>query len=126
MSRRLFRPSPRQAIVLAVIGTAALAYGFIVRYAVIENSTIGVACETGAASWLCTSRRAAIALYTHGVFGSVATAAALVNLLRPSVVFWAVGLAGAGAGIVLYNAALSALAVAFLIVSLARPAPEAS
>jgi hypothetical protein len=53
-------------------------------------------------------------------------AAALLNLLRPSVVLWAIALAAGGAGIVLYNAALSSLAVALLILSLARPVPEAS
>jgi hypothetical protein len=42
------------------------------------------------------------------------------------VVFWALALLTGGAGIVLYNTALSATAVALLILSLARPVPEAS
>jgi hypothetical protein len=65
-------------------------------------------------------------LFTPQTFGLVAVGAAVLNLLRPSVVFWAIALAAAGAGIVLYNAALSAVAVALLILSLARPVPEAS
>jgi hypothetical protein len=60
------------------------------------------------------------------VFGIVALGAALLNLLRPSVVFWGIALLGGGAGIVLYNVALSALAIALLILSLARPVSEAS
>jgi hypothetical protein len=65
-------------------------------------------------------------LFTPQTFGLVAVGAALLNLLRPSVVFWAIALAAAVAGLVLYNAALSAFAVALLILSLARPVPEAS
>ena len=48
----------------------------------------------------------------------------LLNLLRPSLVLFAVALALACLGIVLYNVGLSALAVALLILSLARRAPE--
>jgi hypothetical protein len=40
--------------------------------------------------------------------------------------FWALALLAGGAGIVLYNTALSALAVGLLILSLARPVAEAS
>jgi|SRR5690242_14966501 hypothetical protein len=126
MSRALHRPSFRQALCLVIIAAAALGYGFIMRYWVIEDSSIGVACGSGLATWLCASRHTAIALFTPEVFGSVALAAALLNLLRPSIAFWAIALAAGGAGIVLYNAALSSLAVALLILSLARPVPEAS
>ena len=51
-------------------------------------------------------------------------AAALLNLLRPSAVLCAVALVAAGHGLVIYNTTLSALAVALLVLSLARPAPE--
>src|SRR3954463_15653297 len=123
MSRPLFRPSRRQAACLAALALAALVYGFVMRYRVIEQSAVGIACEGGGANWLC---RTAIALFTPQVFGVVALGAALLNLLRPSVVFWALALLAGGAGVVLYNTALSALAIALLILSLARPAPEAS
>jgi hypothetical protein len=46
-------------------------------------------------------------------------------LLRPSVVFLALGLAFGGFGIVLYNVGLSSLAFALMILSLARPAARA-
>ena len=68
----------------------------------------------------------AIALYSHSVFGWVALVAAVLNLLRPSLVLVTVALAAAGFGLVLHNADLSGLAVAFLILSLARPAPAAA
>jgi hypothetical protein len=126
MSHPLFRPTPRQAASLAAIAVASLTYGFFIRYQVIEQSAVGIACESNGANWLCANRRTAIALFTPEVFGIVALGAALLNLLRPSVIFWGLALLAGGAGIVLYNTALSALAVAILILSLARPVPEAS
>ena len=111
---------------LAVFALAALTYGFLMRYQVIEQSAVGIACAADGTGWLCASRRTAIALFTPEAFGIAALGVALLNLLRPSVVLWALALLAAGAGIVLYNTALSALAVALLILSLARPVPEAS
>ena len=124
MSRPLFLPSPRQITWLAAIALTSIAYALYLRYQVIEQSAVGIACDARPATWLCTSRRIAILLYTPAVFGVVAVGAALLNLARPSVVLCAVVLIAASAGIVLYNAALSAFAVALLILSLARPAPE--
>ena len=124
MTRPLFRPSLRQIAWLAAITAAALGYALYLRHLVIEQSAVGIACQTGTQSWLCTSRRVAIALFTPSVFGYAAIGAALLNLMRPSFVLCAIALLAAGFGIVLYNVALSALAVALLILSLARPAPE--
>ena len=56
---------------------------------------------------------------------ALAVAAALLNLLRPSIVLVAVALAAGGFGIVLHNPELSALAAGLLVLSLARPAPAA-
>ena len=124
MTRPLFFPSRSQIAWLAAITIACVGYALYLRYQVIEQSTIGIACETGTKSWLCTSRKAAISLFTPSVFGYVAIGAALLNLVRPSVILCALALAAGGFGIVLYNVALSALAAALLILSLARPAPE--
>jgi hypothetical protein len=66
-----------------------------------------------------------IALYTHNIFGGVALAVALLNLVRPSIVPVAVSLAAAGYGLVMHNADLSALAAGLLILSLGCPAPAA-
>ena len=124
MSRPLFLPSLRQAAGLAVLGLAAILHAYYLRYHVIEQSWVGLACEIRPSTWLCTSRRTAIVLFTPSVFGAIAVGAALLNLMRPSVLLCAVALIAAGLGLVLYNVALAALAVALLILSLARPAPE--
>ena len=92
MNRPLYRPTLRQAIGLAVIAIAALAYGFAMRYGVIQNSAIGIACETSGTSWLCASRRAAIALFQPQLFGIVALGAAVLNLMRPSFIPFAITL----------------------------------
>ena len=95
------------------------------RYMVMENATMSLACQGGLATWLCDSFRLVNVLYPHQVFGGVALLVALVNLVRPSIVVVAVALAAAALGIVLHNADLSALAAGVLILSLARPAPRA-
>ena len=125
MDQTLYRPTLRQTVTLAAIAAIALTYGFVMRYAVIQNSTIGIGCET-ASTFLCTGRHATIVLFQQQLFGAVALAAALFNLCRPKIVLVAIALIAGGAGIVLYNTALSALAAAMLILSLARPVPEAS
>src|SRR4029078_7071560 len=124
MSRPLFKPTPRQSSILAALALVALACGFYLRYQAIEQSSVAIACESGLNSWLCSSRRVAIALFTPSVLGIVALGAAALNLLRPSLVLRAPALMAGGAGIVLYNVALSAFAVGLLIFSLARPVPE--
>jgi hypothetical protein len=124
MSRPLFLPTPRQTACLLAIGITALACAFYLRYWVIEQSSVGISCQDGLRSALCSIRSTTIALYRPSVFGAVALGAALLNLLRPSIVLWAIALFAGGLGIVLYNVVLSALAVALLILSLARPAPE--
>jgi hypothetical protein len=125
MSRPLYRPSLRKIAWLAAVALAALAYGFYLRYQVIEQAAVGIACEGGANSLICISRRTAIALFTPQVFGITALVAALLNLLRPGLALWTLALLAGGIGIVLYNVALSALAIAILLLSLARPSPEA-
>jgi hypothetical protein len=124
MTRPLFLPSPRQAAWLCAIAIAALACGFYLRYRLIEQSTVGIACEAGLRSFSCAARKTAILLFTPGIFGGTALAAAALNLLRPSIVLCTVALLAGGFGIVLYNVAMSALSVALLTLSLARPAPE--
>jgi hypothetical protein len=122
MDQTLYRPPLRQIVALAAIAAIALTYGFGMRYAVIQNSVIGIGCET-ASTLLCTGRHATIVLFQQQLFGAVALATALLNLCRPRIVLVAIALIAGGAGIVLYNTVLSALAVAALILSLARPAP---
>ena len=120
MANRLFLPSMRATIALAIIGVTAIGAAFYLRYLVIENSTLGLACDANLKSMLCAVRRVTIALFTHSAFGIAAAAASTLNLLRPSGVFFSFALAAAGLGIVLYNVALSGLAFGLLTLSFAR------
>ena len=126
MTRKLFLPSARTLAILTALGLGALACSFYMRYFAIQNTEVGLACQAGVNSWLCTVRRLTIALYEHSIFGIVALGVALVNLLRPTVSLFAFALIAAGLGIVLYNVALSGLAVAVLILSFARRAPASA
>jgi hypothetical protein len=121
--RLLFLPTARQTNWLLIIAFAAIGYGLYLRYTVLQVSLVANACDAGQDTWLCASRKVATVLFQHSVFGVIAIAAAALNLLRPSLVLFAVTLVAGGLGIVLYNVNLSALAAALLVLSLARPAP---
>jgi hypothetical protein len=58
------------------------------------------------------------------VFGWAALIIGILNLARPSLVLFAIGLAATCAGIVLYNVGLSSLAAGLLVLSFARRVPE--
>ncbi|HML08844.1 MAG TPA: hypothetical protein VK430_12060 [Xanthobacteraceae bacterium] len=121
--RPLFRPTARQINWLLVIGFLSLGEALYLRYLAIENGTVSLACQAGLDTWLCGTFRLTIVLFNHEVFGGVALAAALLNLIRPSLVLVALALAAAAFGLVLHNADLSALAAGVLILGLARRAP---
>jgi hypothetical protein len=108
-----------------IVAFLCLGQAMYLRYMVMENSTMSLACQGGLAIWLCDSFRLVNLLYPHQVFGGMALFVALLNLVRPSIVLVAVALAAASFAIVLHNADLSALAAGVLILSLARPAPTA-
>ena len=119
---KLFLPSARATNFILVIGFCSVGYALYLRYMAIEQSGIGLSCAGGLDTWLCTTRRVAVTLFSNSVFGTFALAMALINLWRPTLAFFTLALAAAGFGVVLYNVALSALAIGLLIVSLARPA----
>ena len=121
----LFLPTARQTNFLLIVAFLCLGQAMYLRYIVMENSTMSLACQGGLAIWLCDSFRLVNLLYPHQVFGGMALFVALLNLVRPSIVLLAVALAAASFAIVLHNADLSALAAGVLILSLARPAPTA-
>jgi hypothetical protein len=122
---RPFLPSARQTNWLLIVGFLALGETLYLRYLAIEHAPVSLACQGGLNTWLCATFRLTIVLYNHSVFGWVALAAAALNLLRPSMVLVSAALAAAAFGLVLRNANLAGLAVALLILSLARPAPAA-
>jgi hypothetical protein len=117
----LFAPTARQTSWLIAIGLISLGYALYMRYLAIELSSVGLACQAGSQTWLCASRQLIMTFFNHSVFGWVALAAAIVNLVRPTLAVFALGLAAAAFGVVLYNVGLAALAAALLIVSFARP-----
>jgi hypothetical protein len=121
---RLFLPSARATNVLLIVGFCALGYALYMRYLVIEQSNVGLACDAGLKSWLCTSRKILTVLFGYSVFGATALIVAVLNVIRPSLVLFAVALAATCMGVVLYNVGLAGLAAGLLILSLARRAPE--
>ena len=122
---KLFLPSKRAAAIIAVLGLAVLGAALWLRYGIIQNSEIGVACEAGEkAGFGCAIRLGVIMLFVYGVSGGVALVAALMQLWRPNVVVFGVGIIFALLGLVLYNTRVAALAAALLVLSLARPSPE--
>ena len=123
MRRPLFLPTARQTNWLLIVAFLSVGEGFYIRYMAFENLNVELACQAGQQSWLCSTFRLTLVLFNHEVFGAVALAVALLNLLRPSILLVAVTLAAAGFGLVLHNTDLSALAAGLLILSLARPAP---
>lgn len=120
----LFRPTARQWNVLITIGFVAVGFALYLRYMAIEQSSVGLACAGGLATWLCATRKLAVMLFENTVFGWAALAVAILQVIHPSIVLFALGLVTAGLGVVLYNAGLAGLAAGLLIVSFARPVHE--
>jgi len=125
MRRPLFLPTAQQSNWLLIVAFFSVGEAMYLRYMAIENLNVELACQAGLKTWLCTVFHVSIALYNHYVFGGGAVAAALLNLIRPSIVLVAIALAAGGFGVVLHNPELSALAAGLLMLSLARPAPAA-
>lgn len=119
--RSLFAPTARQTNWLIAIGLLSLGYALYLRYLAVELSSVGLACQGGLQTWLCATRRLVMILFNNSVFGWVALGAAMINLIRPTLPVFVLGLAAAAFGVVLYNVGLSALAAALLILSFARP-----
>jgi hypothetical protein len=121
---RLFAPSAAALNWVISIGFVSLGYAMYMRYLVIEQPSVGLACDAGLETWLCLSRKVAAALFDNYVFGWVSLGAAALALIRPSVPLFTIGLVATALGIVLYNASLSGFAAALLIMCFARPVTE--
>ncbi len=120
-----FLPTARQMNWLTLIALLSLGEALYLRYMAIEYAPVSLACQAGLDTWLCAMFRLTIVLFNHSAFGWVALGAALLNLLRPSILLLAVTLVASPFGLVLHNANLAGLAAALLMLSLARPAPAA-
>jgi len=123
MKKDPFRLTARQVQWLLIVGFVSVGYAIYLRYLAIEFSSVALACDAGLPTTLCKARLVATSLFKNSVFGIVALVIAVLNLMRPSIVLLTGGLIAAGFGIVLYNVALSGLAVGLFILGFARPAP---
>ena len=123
MKKSPFRLTPYQVQFLLVVGFITVGYALYLRYLAVEFSTVALACDAGLQSMLCKSRTLATYLFKKSVFGIVALIIATLHVMRPSIVLLTGGLIAAGLGIVLYNIALSGIAIGLLILGFARPAP---
>lgn len=121
---RRFRVSATALNWVITIGFLSLGYAMYLRYLVIQQSAIGLACDAGLKTWLCLSRTVTAALFDNEVFGWVSVGAAVLTVIRPSVPLFTIALVASAFGIVLYNGALAGLGAAILILSFARPAAE--
>ena len=124
-SRAQFLPSKMETAVLAGLGLAVLGAALFFRYAVIQNTPLALSCEAGEESLICDVRLAIVLLLNWNVFGVVAVFAAAIQLWRPNVTAFGICLVFVLMGLVLYNTRLAALAIALLVLSLARSVPEA-
>jgi hypothetical protein len=124
--RRLFRPSAAALNWVITVGFLSLGCAIYLRYLVIEQTQIGLACDAGLRTFQCLSRTVVSALFENEVFGWISLGAAALTLIRPVLPLFAIGLAASAFGIVLHNGGLSGLAVGLLIMSFARPAVDQS
>jgi hypothetical protein len=118
-----YLPTKRQTIALAMIGMLSIIYALYLRYGLIENTPIGLACDAGEISVRCIQRTVIVALDQSGFLGYAAAGAAILMVIRPQFVMFAIALIFTGLGLVLHNAGLAGLAGGLLVISLARPAP---
>ncbi|BAT60646.1 hypothetical protein GJW-30_1_03194 [Variibacter gotjawalensis] len=126
MPRPSFLPNARQTNVLLIAGFLSIGYAMYLRYLVIEPSTVGLGCDGGLKTWLCSTRSGVMVLFNNSVFGIAAVAFAALNLLRPSLLFFTLALVAASFGVVLYNVGLAGLGLGLLMLSFARPQRAAS
>jgi hypothetical protein len=118
-----FRVTPYQVQFLLIVGFVTVGYALYLRYFAVEFSATALACDAGLQSVLCKARTLATSLFKNSVFGIVALIIATLHVMRPSIFLLTGGLIAAGLGIVLYNIALSGIAIGLLILGFARPAP---
>jgi hypothetical protein len=123
MNKKPFRLTPYQVQFLLIVGFVTVGYALYLRYLAVEFSQVALACDAGLQTVPCKSRSVATYLFKNSVFGSVALVIATLHVIRPSIVLLTLGLIAAGLGIVLYNIALSGIAIGLLILGFARPAP---
>jgi len=121
-ARPLFALSDRQVQWIMLVGFVSVGYALYVRYLGIE-SPLALSCDNGLRSGLCSARAVLSAIFRQSGFGIIALIAALLHLIHPSIVLLTIGTLAAGLGIVLYNVALSGLAIGIMLLAFARAVP---
>src|SRR5262245_38005675 len=106
MDPRLFLPTARQTNWLLLIGLVALGEALYLRYLAIEYAQVSLSCQAGLDTWLCATFRLVIVLFNYSAFGWIALGAALLNLLRPSILSVAAGPAACALRLVLHKATI--------------------
>ena len=123
MKKAPFRLTPYQVQFLLIVGFVTVGYALYLRYLAVEFSAVSLACDAGLQTMICKMRTLATYLFKNSVFGIVALVIAVLHVMRPSIALLTAGLVAAGLGIVLYNIALSGIAIGLLILGFSRPAP---
>ena len=123
MKKHPFRLTPYQTQWILIVGFLSVGYALYLRYMALELSSVGLACDAGLPTFMCKTRVLVTTLFRNSVFGITALVVAMLHVLRPSIATLTVGMVAAGFGIVLYNIALSGVAIGLLILGFARPAP---
>ena len=120
MTQRSFLPGPRASNIVIACGAAALGWAIYMRYALVEQSAVGLACA-GMETGTCTTRATVIMLFGYSAFGIAAIVTSLIQFIRPSVPMFTIALMATAIGVVMYNNNFSALAAGLLLISFARP-----
>lgn len=118
--RSSFRPNKAKAAALATVAVIALAAATYVRFEVIQNKALTAACIADPSTAICFAREAILPIFQQSLFGLGAIAAAILTIAMPNALFAGLTLITAAFGLVLYNVTLSALAIALLVLALAR------
>src|SRR5262249_60272357 len=98
MQSQLFLPTARQTNWLLLLALLSLGEALYLRYLAIEYAQVSLACQAGLDTWLCATFRLGIVLFNYSAFGWIALGAALLNLLRPSILLFPGALAAAPVG----------------------------
>ncbi|QIB35703.1 hypothetical protein [Ancylobacter pratisalsi] len=120
MARRSFHPGPHTTLFIVLLGGFALGWAIYMRYALVEQSSVGLAC-IGVETATCHTRALVIWLFGYSAFGITALVASIIQFIRPRVPIFVIGAMASAAGVVLYNNNLAALAAGILLISLDRP-----
>jgi len=120
LANRSFLPGARATNVIIALGAFALGWAIYVRYALLEQSAVGLACR-GVETATCETRALVITLFSQSAFGIVAVVAAAIHFLRPSLAMFTLALMATAMGLVFYNNNLAGLAGGLLLISFARP-----